>query len=320
MPDAASRPSPAADGDLVARAAQGDERAIGTLYDRYGAVLYAVAYRIVGQRADAEEVVLEAFAQAWRDAPRFEAGRGSVAGWLTMIARSRALDLVRARSRRERITASAAAERPGRPARAWASSRPDRGGRAGSRRSGGAQVRAGAGRADAAAAPGDRAGLFRRAVPVGDRRAAPAAARHGEDAGAAGHAEAARMPASLLLRAWHMTGPAQDSPRDLAAAYALGALSADEAQAVRGVPRHLAGGAARGAEYPRGGRDARARPGPRRRRAALAACATGCCAGGRSEGSATGGRTAAARRRESRPSTGARSPRAFCSRRARAGR
>ena len=114
MPDPASRPSPA-DGELVARAAQGEERAIGTLYDRYGAVLYAVAYRIVGQRADAEEVVVEAFAQAWRDAARFEAGRGSVAGWLTMIARSRALDLVRARGRRDRITASAAADRPDAP-------------------------------------------------------------------------------------------------------------------------------------------------------------------------------------------------------------
>jgi RNA polymerase sigma-70 factor (ECF subfamily) len=110
MPDSVTRG--ADDGELVAQAARGDERAVGRLYDRYGAVLYAVAYRIVGQRADAEEVVLEAFAQAWRDAPRFEAGRGSVAGWLTMIARSRALDLVRARSRRERITASAAADRP----------------------------------------------------------------------------------------------------------------------------------------------------------------------------------------------------------------
>jgi RNA polymerase sigma-70 factor (ECF subfamily) len=110
MPDPAVPPS--LDGELVARAARGDERAIGQLYDRYGGVLYAVAYRIVGQRADAEEVVLEAFAQAWRDAARFETARGSVAGWLTMIARSRALDLARSRSRRERITASAAADRP----------------------------------------------------------------------------------------------------------------------------------------------------------------------------------------------------------------
>src|SRR5437016_1610250 len=95
MPDAAARPSPAADGELVARAAAGDERAIGQLYDRYGAVLF------------------EAFGQAGRGAPRFEAGRGSVAGWLTTIARSRALDLVRARSRRDRLTATAAADRPG---------------------------------------------------------------------------------------------------------------------------------------------------------------------------------------------------------------
>jgi len=124
MPDTAPRPSPAGDADLIAQAARGDERAIGQLYDRYGAVLYAVAYRIVGEQADAEEVVLEALAQAWRDAPRFEPGRGSVAGWLTMIARSRALDLVRARSRRERITATAAADRPDAPP-AMSDFRPD---------------------------------------------------------------------------------------------------------------------------------------------------------------------------------------------------
>ena len=100
--------SPAADRELVARAASGDERAMSDLYDRYGTVLYTVAYRVVGQRADAEEVVVEAFAQAWRDAGRFEASRGSVAAWLTMIARSRALDLVRARGRREKLAASAA--------------------------------------------------------------------------------------------------------------------------------------------------------------------------------------------------------------------
>jgi RNA polymerase sigma-70 factor (ECF subfamily) len=100
------------DSDLIAKAASGDERAMAELYDRYGRVLYAVAYRIVGQRADADEVVLDAFAQAWREASRFETARGAVAGWLTTIARSRALDLVRARSRRERIPATAAAERP----------------------------------------------------------------------------------------------------------------------------------------------------------------------------------------------------------------
>ena len=110
MPRPSGATAPPADQDLIGRAGGGDERAIAALYDRYGSVLYAVAYRIVGQRADAEEVVVEAFAQAWRDAARFEQSRGPVAGWLTMITRSRALDLVRARTRRERITLSAAAE------------------------------------------------------------------------------------------------------------------------------------------------------------------------------------------------------------------
>jgi RNA polymerase sigma-70 factor, ECF subfamily len=115
MPSPISASSPPADSDLVARAAGGDERAIGALYDRYGGVVYAVAYRIVGGRADAEEVVIETFAQAWREAPKFDAARGSAAGWLTMIARSRALDLVRARSRRDRITAAAADQSGGAP-------------------------------------------------------------------------------------------------------------------------------------------------------------------------------------------------------------
>ena len=73
MPDPGPATVPSRRRACRARRGAGDERAIGQLYDRYGAVLYAVAYRIVGQRADAEEVVLEAFAQAWREAPRFEA-------------------------------------------------------------------------------------------------------------------------------------------------------------------------------------------------------------------------------------------------------
>lgn len=122
MPRPAADSSPA-DRELVGRAAGGDNEAIAALYDRYGGVLYAVAYRVAGQRADAEDAVIEAFAQAWRDAYRFEASRGSVAGWLIMIARTRALDIVRARTRRDRITATASSQEPqGLPAMgAWRS-------------------------------------------------------------------------------------------------------------------------------------------------------------------------------------------------------
>ena len=112
MPRATSSVANTNDATLLRQMAAGDERAAGALYDRYGRALYAVAYRIAGQKADAEEVVMEAFAQAWREAQRFEPGRGSVAAWLTMIVRSRALDLVRSRDRRQRITAHAAREEP----------------------------------------------------------------------------------------------------------------------------------------------------------------------------------------------------------------
>jgi RNA polymerase sigma-70 factor (ECF subfamily) len=89
------------DTQLVTAMARGDERAAARLYDRHAAMVYGLALRITGERADAEDVVVEAFAQAWRDAARFDGVRGSVTGWLVTITRSRALDQMRARRRRQ---------------------------------------------------------------------------------------------------------------------------------------------------------------------------------------------------------------------------
>ncbi len=89
--------------------AQGDERAASALYDRHGAVMFGLALRMAGESADTEEEVLDAFAQAWRDAVRYDTSRGSVAGWLTTITRTRALDVIRARGRRARMTDTATA-------------------------------------------------------------------------------------------------------------------------------------------------------------------------------------------------------------------
>lgn len=100
------------DQSLLERVARGDEAALERLYDKYSAALYAVAYRISGERSDAEEIVLDSFTQAWRDAPRFQSARGSVIAWLTMICRSRALDFIRARGRRAKLVTKAAAAEP----------------------------------------------------------------------------------------------------------------------------------------------------------------------------------------------------------------
>ena len=102
----------AADRRLLAQVAGGDERALGLLYDRYSGALYGIAGRIAGERADAEEIVLECFAQVWRDASRFQSDKGSVIAWLTVICRSRAIDLIRSRGRRARLADSAVAADP----------------------------------------------------------------------------------------------------------------------------------------------------------------------------------------------------------------
>ncbi len=109
MSHAAVRSEPE-DATLVLAMTQGDAAAMSALYDRYAPNLLGLALRITREQADAEEVVVDTFAQAWRDASRFESERGSVAAWLATIARSRALDTVRSQARRGRLADAAEAE------------------------------------------------------------------------------------------------------------------------------------------------------------------------------------------------------------------
>ena len=72
---------------------------MGVLYDRWHALVHAIVLRMLRQRDAVEEVVEEAFWQAWRQAGRYETGRGTVQTWLLTIARSRALDRIRSMKR-----------------------------------------------------------------------------------------------------------------------------------------------------------------------------------------------------------------------------
>jgi len=80
--------------------AAGDDQALGALYDRWQSVVHGVVARMLRQADDVEDVVEETFWQAWRQASRFDRSRGAVQTWLLTIARSRALDRVRALRRR----------------------------------------------------------------------------------------------------------------------------------------------------------------------------------------------------------------------------
>ena len=84
----------------------GDERALRWLYDRYGAAVLHLAYATVGNRHDAEDIVQATFVAAWQGRERYEPERGSLLGWLLGIARRKAVDMIRVRSRQNRVTDS----------------------------------------------------------------------------------------------------------------------------------------------------------------------------------------------------------------------
>jgi RNA polymerase sigma-70 factor (ECF subfamily) len=69
--------------------------ALGILYDRYGRLLYSVAYNLVGNQQLAEEITLDLFRRVWEKADSYRADRASVRTWLTSMARNRAIDILR---------------------------------------------------------------------------------------------------------------------------------------------------------------------------------------------------------------------------------
>jgi RNA polymerase sigma-70 factor, ECF subfamily len=101
-----SKAGPAAissDAALISRVVDRDESALAALYDRYGGMLFSVLHRILRDTQAAEEILQDIFFQLWRTAKQFDPKRGSLPGWLTVIARNRAISRLR-RQRPEECT------------------------------------------------------------------------------------------------------------------------------------------------------------------------------------------------------------------------
>lgn len=81
---------------------------MSALYRETNTLVYSLAIRMLGDAADAEEVTLDVYTQVWRSAKSYNADRGTVAGWLVMLTRSRAVDRLRGRASRRKLVEPAA--------------------------------------------------------------------------------------------------------------------------------------------------------------------------------------------------------------------
>lgn len=87
----------AADSELMEQIAAGSTAAFHAFYERHYRVIRNVLYRMLMEPADVEDVLQETFLQIWHKSWQYKADKSTPAGYLTMVARSRALDLIRRR-------------------------------------------------------------------------------------------------------------------------------------------------------------------------------------------------------------------------------
>jgi RNA polymerase sigma-70 factor (ECF subfamily) len=100
---AAGKDSELSDAEIFARAACGDVDAFAVFYDRHSALLYALAFRILGTAHDAEDTLQEAMVQLWERARTYDAAQGNVVSWAVTVTRNKAIDRIRSSQRKQRL-------------------------------------------------------------------------------------------------------------------------------------------------------------------------------------------------------------------------
>lgn len=88
---------------LLVGIGQGDQQCFAEFYDRYSAVLYSIAFRVLNDQVGAQDVLQDVFLQIWGKASMYDAARGKPLTWAVTMTRNKAIDRLRARQRRSRL-------------------------------------------------------------------------------------------------------------------------------------------------------------------------------------------------------------------------
>lgn len=88
--------------ELLQAVKQGQVESLGMLYDRYSRLVYGLAFKILGNSEEAEDVTQDVFLTLWRQ-NAYNPGRGSLSSFLTTMTRSRSIDKLRARGTKLRF-------------------------------------------------------------------------------------------------------------------------------------------------------------------------------------------------------------------------
>jgi RNA polymerase sigma-70 factor (ECF subfamily) len=93
--DPADKKTESMEAQLLALVRQGDQAALARLFELHSKLVFSVALRVLRDPAAAEDILQEIFMQIWNNPTSFDAARGSFGGWLVILSRNRAIDLLR---------------------------------------------------------------------------------------------------------------------------------------------------------------------------------------------------------------------------------